>query len=163
MAATIIINESNGAGETVTTGISTGHFRGATDSPNLGAPVDDPIALSANSYEKWWKLEWDSGTAVQVDTIRVHSSGAEPTDTLCKTSADSGTPSDATYATPSTSTSSVATNNIPTSDPAVATVAGTLTATSQESGYVVHQVQVGASATAGFASRTITFSWREIA
>jgi len=165
MAATVQINETNGSAPgSETDNISTGTFRGATDAPNLADPLDDPIAVNANSYEKWWKAEWASGTASRLDNFRVYKSdGAVPANTALKTSADSGTPSDPTYATPTTSTSTYATNDIPTSDPGNKQIEGELNATTESTSFVVHQVQVGASATVGDLDGEITFAWREIA
>jgi len=163
MAATVQINEYNTISETKTANISTGHFRGETDSPNLADPVDDPIAAGANSYEKWWKAEVTAmGGSSKLDTWRIYlSAGSVPGSTSLLTSADSSTPSNPAYATPTTSASSVAIYAMPTSDPGVATITGTLTATGETS-YVVQQVQAGGGETASNQSGQLTFVWREI-
>lgn len=164
MAAMVQIDESNGAGETVTNNISTGNYRGANDSPNLADPLDDPINVNANSYEKWHRARWASGTASRLDTFRHYKSdGAVVANTTHVTSADAGTPSNPTYATPTTATSTVALNAIPTADPGNQQIAGQLNATGERTGYVVTQVQVGASATVGDLDGEITWAWREIA
>lgn len=163
MAATVEISESNGAGETVTDNISSGHY-GTSDQANIAAATTEPITPGNNSYEKWQRLKWESGSAVQVDTIRIHkSTGSTPSNTDHFGSQDSGTPSNPTYTTPTDSASTEADTELPTSDPGVATISGTLSASGQYSGYWVHQVQVGASATDGDQTTVITWTWREIA
>jgi hypothetical protein len=164
MAATVQIDESNGTGEVVQNNISTGNYRGANDSPNLADPLDDPIQVNANSYEKWHRARWSSGAASRLDTWRHYKSdGAVVANTSHKTSADNTTPSNPTYAAPVTTTSTVATFDIPTSDPAVQEIAGVLNATAERTSYVATQVQVGASATVGDLDGEITWAWREIA
>lgn len=163
MAATVQYNEYNTVGETKTGNLSTGHYRGATDSPNLADPVDDPIEANANSYEKWWKMEATAmGGASKLDTFRIHmSTGSVPGNTDYMTSADATTPSNPVFATPTTSTSSVAVYAMPTSDPAVETITGSLTAIGETS-YFVQQIQVGVSETTSEQTGEVTTSWREI-
>lgn len=164
MPATVQIDESNLAGETVTNNISTGNYRGANDSPNLADPLDDPIQITANSFEKWHRARWSSGAASRLDTWRHYKSdGAVVANTDHDTSADSGTPSNPTYATPTTATSTVATFDIPTADPAVQTIVGELNATGERTAYVVTQIQIAAGATVGDLDGEITWAWREIA
>jgi hypothetical protein len=164
MAATVQIDESNGTGEVVQNNISTGNYRGANDSPNLADPLDDPIQVNANSYEKWHRARWASGSASRLDTWRHYKSdGAVVANTAHKTSADSTTPSNPVYAAPVTTTSTIAIHDIPTSDPAVQEIVGELNATTERTSYVATQIQVGASATVGDLDGEITWAWREIA
>lgn len=163
MAATVIVNESNGAGETQTFNISTSHY-GTSDAANIATAITQPIAPGNNSFEKYQKLETDGGTFVQVDTIRIHrTSGAIPGGNSHLGSQDTGTPSDEAYAQPVDTASSKADTAIPTSDPAVASISGTLTGAGDESGYWVHQVQLTGGATDGHTTGNIRWSWREIA
>ena len=55
MAATVRINEANGAGQTVTNNISNSNF-GSTDAQSLVAATY-PITAGTYSYEKWQKFE----------------------------------------------------------------------------------------------------------
>lgn len=161
MAATVQISESNGAGQTVTDNISTSHY-GTSDAANIAAATTQPITPGNNSFEKWQRLKWQSGSAVQIDVIRIfQSTGTTPANTTYKGSQDTGTPSNPTYATPTASTSTVAVNTIPTADPAAASISGTLTGSGQYSGYWVHQVQPNSSAVDGLTTNVISYRWRE--
>lgn len=165
MAATVEIDEQNGTSPGSTThGISNSNF-GSTDAANLVA-ASNPIVAGQNSYEKYQKLDVTAmGGSTQIDDIRVYwPSGSFPigVGTYVKTNCRTSGYSSASYATPVTTTSTVATQNLATSDPAAAnlgiggSLSGALTATGQ-SDYAVFQVQTNSSDTAG---STITMRWR---
>ena len=163
MAATVQISESNTGGETVTDNISTSHY-GTADGANIAAATTEPITPGNNSFEKYQRLKWQSGSAVQIDTVRIHkSTGTTPANTNHYGSQNVTTPSNETFAAPVATASSKADTELPTSDPAVATISATLTASGQYSGYWVHQVQPNGSAVDGDQTTVITWSWREIA
>lgn len=164
MAAVVEVDESNLVGEVVESGITTGHYRGANDAPNLANPVDDAIDQGANSYEKWWRARWASGTASRLENFRIYQSvGAPGGSTSYLTSADAGTPSNPAYSTPVTTASVVAVNAMPSADPGNKQIEGTLNAIAERTGYVVQQVQVGGGETVSNQTGEITLAWREIA
>lgn len=162
MAATVRIDESNGAGETITNGISNSNF-GSNDSANLTAATY-PITAGNNSYEKWQKLEVTAmGGSSAVKDIKVWYtgtlSGSDTFKTNARTSSYGGA---ATYATPVATASSIATQTMPTSAPGSAnlgiagSLSGQLNATGK-SDYLVMQIGVNAATTAG---ATLTINWR---
>jgi len=108
MAATVRINEYNGAGATETTNITNSNM-GSTDAVNLD-PTAFPIVNGSNSFEKWQKLEvTDMGgsTSIQnLQTWRTTSLGANATHlTNARTSSYGGA---ASFTTPTASASAVA-------------------------------------------------------
>lgn len=166
MAATVVLNEYNGAGETKTANVTNVNM-GNTDAPNLD-PNAYPIEPGNNSYEKWNKLEVTAlGGVSTVKNFKVYRSGAlggaATHLTSCKTSAYSAP----TYAQPVATDSTVAVNAMPTSEPASAnlgiggSLTGELTAAG-ETDYLVHQIQTDPTDTAGSTS-TLTVAWDEIA
>jgi len=167
MAATVSILEANGAGETETASITNTNM-GSTDAVNLD-PVAYPVTPGANTYEKWQKFNCTNlGASSQLDTFRVWRVGALGGSATHVTNARTSSYAGAeTYATPIATASSVATQAMPTSDPAAANVgvggslAGTITGVAK-SDYVVHQIQTDAGDTAGSTS-TMHYAYREIA
>lgn len=161
MAATVRINEANGAGQTVTNNITNSNF-GSTDAQSLVAATY-PITAGTYSYEKWQKFEVTAmgGSSVVKDIKTWYTgtlSGSDTFKTTAKTSAYAGAP---TYATPINTVSSLAINTMPTAAPAVnvgiaGALATTLTGTGS-SDYVVNQIFVHAATTAG---ATLTINWR---
>lgn len=148
MAATFEWSESNGAGETVTNGISNVNF-GKTDSPNL-TPSATPIPAGENSFEKWIRGRF-SGTFTSVANLRFwKSAGSLVTGEAIKAEAD------ASYATPTDSTSSVATSDVPTSEGSALTPAAPAS-NPDFSGYVTMQLQTTGSTPPG-AVNTKTFT-----
>lgn len=168
MAATVRINERNGAPTgTLTTNITNSNM-GSTDAANLD-PVANPVTPGANTYEKYQQLEVTAmGGSSKIDNLKVWRTGALGGSathvTNARTSSYGGA---ATYATPSASTSSVATQAMPTSSPGSAnlgiggSLTGSLTATGS-SDYLVHQIQTNVADTAGSTS-TLNFSYDETA
>lgn len=162
MAATVRINEANGAGQTVTNNISNSNY-GSTDAAALTA-ASYPITAGTNSYEKWQKLEvTNMGGSSKVKDIKVWYtgtlSGSDAIKTNARTSSYGGA---ATYATPTASASSVATQAMPTSAPATNNlgIGGSLTGELTSAGstdYLVHQLQVDSATVAG---ASVTLNWR---
>lgn len=167
MAATVVINEYNGAGETKTAGITNTNM-GSTDSANLDASAN-PITPGNNSYEKWQKFEVTAmGGSTKIHNLKVWRTGSLAGSATHVTNARESTYGGAeTYATPTASASSVATQTMPTSEPSGAnlgiggSLAGELTATG-ESDYLVHQIQTDAGDTAGNTT-TMNYQYDEVA
>lgn len=105
MSATFAWSESNGAGETPTDSISNVNF-GSVDTPNI-VPATNPIAAGNNSFEKWIRGKF-SGSYTSIANLRFWKSvGAYVTGEAIKAAVN------ATYATPTASTSAVATVDVP--------------------------------------------------
>ena len=167
MAATVRINEYNGAGATETTNITNTNM-GSTDAVNLD-PVAFPITNGNNSFEKWQKLEvtamGGSSSIQNLQVWRTGSLGANATHlTNARTSSYGGAVS---FTTPTASASTPATQTMPSSDPGAANlgIAGSLAGTlaiAGKSDYLVHQIQTTSSATAG-ATMTMNYQYDEVA
>lgn len=166
-AATVEISETNGAGVTVTDGITKTDM-GSTDAANLD-PVANPVTAGNNTYEKWQRIHVSAmGGSSKIDNLQIWRSsalgGAAVHKTNARTTSYGGA---ASYATPVATTSSVATQTMPTSDPAAAnlgiggSLSGSLTTTGY-SDYLVHQIQTNASDTAGSTS-TMNYQYDETA
>lgn len=155
MAATVVLSETNGVGATVTDDIRNCAF-GDTDAPNLFPLANYDISFGTNSYEKWIRLKVTSlGGSTSVSNLRVWITGELRSGDGIKTNArTSGYGGAATYTTPTTSTSTVATQTMPTAEPATAnlgiggSLSGSLTAAGY-SDYLVMQLQTAAAAGAG--------------
>jgi len=165
MAATFELSESNGAGETVTDGISNLNY-GSVDSPNLD-PATYPITAGQNSYEKWVRCHF-TGTFNKIENIQIwKSAGDYVTGESIKTNLTTSGYSAATYSTPTQSTSTVATNDMPTSDPGSANlgIGGSLSGSLTSAGYSdywVSQLQTTTSTPAGDVNtKTFTIQYDE--
>lgn len=167
MAATVEIDEANGAGETLTHNISDTDM-GSADSATVD-PVASPVTPGNNTYEKWQKIHvTNMGGSSKINNLQVWRTsalgGAATHKTNARTSSYAGAE---TYATPVATASSVATQTMPTSDPGAAnlgiggSLTGQLTATGS-SDYLVHQVQTNAADTAGSTS-TMNYQYDETA
>jgi len=167
MAATVQIDESNTVSETVTANITNASM-GSTDAPNMN-PVNYPVTPGNNTYEKWHRFHvTNMGGSSAIESLTVWRTGALGGSavhvTNARTSAYGGA---ATYATPTASTSTVATQTMPTSNPGSAnlgiggSLTGQLTAVGY-SDYLVHQIQSNASDLAG-SSYTMNFAYTEVA
>lgn len=167
MAATVEISETNGAGATVTDGITTSGW-GSSDGANLD-PVAYPITPGNNSYEKWQRFHVTAmGGSSKIDNLQVWRTtalgGAAVHKTNARTSSYGGA---ATYATPVATASTVATQTMPTSAPGSANlgIGGSLTGSFTATGYsdyLVHQIQTNAADTAG-ATTTMHYQYDETA
>ena len=167
MAATIVINEYNTAGETKEANITNSNM-GSDDSPNLVAATY-PIAPSGYSYEKWQKLECTNlGGSTIIDNLQIWRttalSGSDTHETNARTSTYGGAES---FVTPIATNSTIATETMPSADPAAAnlgiagSLTGQLTATG-ESDYLVHQLAIDSGTVAG-ASCTMNYQYDETA
>lgn len=167
-AATVQIDERNGApAGTLTHGITNTNM-GSVDSVNLD-PVANPVTPGNNTYEKWQQYEVTSmGGSSQINNLKVWRTGALGGSavhvTNARTSSYGGA---ATYAAPIATSSSVATQTMPTSAPGSANlgIAGSLggaLTTTGTSDYLVHQIQTNAADTAGSTS-TMNYQYDEVA
>ena len=106
MAATVRINERNGeAPGTLTNGITNLNF-GNIDAANLSY-TSYPVRRGYNSYDKWIKLEWYTGSANKLSSFKFWRSDNEggPGASLpsgLSIVCEAGTDSDLVYVTPST-------------------------------------------------------------
>lgn len=169
MSATVEIDEQNGAsgGPTLSHNITKTDM-GSTDALNLD-PVANPVTPGNNTFEKWQKIHVTAmGGSSKIDNLKVWRTGAlggaAVHVTNARTTSYGGAP---TYATPTASASSVATQTMPTSAPGSAnlgiggSLTGSLTATGS-SDFLVHQIQTNASDTAGSTS-TMNYQYDETA
>jgi hypothetical protein len=168
MSASVQIDEYNGVGETETSNITNSNM-GSVDAPNLNAAVY-PITAGNNSYEKWQKLHVTAmGGAISIDDLRIWrtgalGSGAATHKTNARTTSYAGA---ATYATPTATASSIATQTMPIADPGSANlgISGNLTnqiVAPGESDYLVHQITTDVTDTIG-STTTMNYQYREIA
>lgn len=167
MAATVVINEYNGAGETETAGITNTNM-GSTDAANLD-PVAYPVVPGENTYEKWQKIEVTAmGGSSQIDNLKVWRTGALGGSAVHLTNARLTSYGGAeSYAQPVATDSSVATETMPSSVPATANlgIGGALTGALTDVGlsdYLVHQIQTDAGDIAG-SSTTMNYQYDETA
>lgn len=167
MAATVEIDEANGAGETLTHNITNTNM-GSTDTVNLD-PVANPVVPGNNTYEKWQKIHVTGmGGSSAIDNLKIWRTSALGGSATHLTNARESTYGGAeTYATPVATSSSVATQTMPTTEPTGAnlgiagSLSGQLTAIGS-SDYLVHQVQTNGADTAGSTS-TLNYQYDETA
>ena len=152
MAASVEISESNTVSETVTDGVVNLAFSPSTDGPNLFPLTSHTITGGNNSYEKWVRVHLiDKGGSTKIENLRVWMTGVWDADDDLKTNARTSGYSSASFATPTTTTSTVATQTMPTTEPATAnlgiggSLSGTLTTNDTYSDYLVIQVQTDAT------------------
>ena len=117
--ATVRFDESNGAGETITNGVSNFNF-GNVDSANITPSASNAITAGNNSYDKYWKFEVTAMNGLnQVDTLEMYkSAGAYVTGEGIQTDLRTSSYAAPAYATPATTT--YTNQAMPTSDPAAA-------------------------------------------
>jgi len=167
MAATIVINEFNTAGETKTANITNSNM-GSTDAVNLVAATY-PIVPGENSYEKYQAIEVTAmGGSSVIDNLKVWRvtalGGSAAHLTNARETSYGGAES---FATPVATDSSIATEAMPTSEPSGAnlgiggSLAGSLTTTGT-SDLLVHQIQTDAGDVVG-ASCTMHYQYDETA
>lgn len=169
-AASVEICESNGAGETVTHNITNSNM-GNADSASLVA-ADYPIIPGENSYEKWQRLHvTNMGGSSKIDNLKVWRTGALAAEATHKTNARTAAYAGAeTYAQPAKTDRSATyhySQTMPASEPVSANlgIGGSLSgnlATAGYSDYLVHQLQLTASAVAGN-STVLNVQWDETA
>ncbi len=169
MAATVEIDEANGAGETLTHDITNSNM-GSDDSVNLNA-VTYSIAPNTRTYIKYQKIHVTAmGGSSKIDNLQIWRTGSLGTGgtphhyTNARTSSYGGA---LEYATPTRSAVSGVDQEMPTSAPGSAnlgiggSLSGALTATGS-SDYLGHQIAVDASATAG-STTTMNYQYDETA
>ena len=154
MAAVFEWSESNGAGETVTNGISNVNF-GNLDSPNLSSP-NNRVVAGENSFEKWVRGRF-SGTYTTIDNLRFWKSGGTlPSGVEIKAEVDDP------YATPTDNTSTVATADVPITEGTALNPANP-GASPDFSGYITMQLQADIGATPGsIGTQTFTLKYDEV-
>jgi len=147
MTATFEWKEYNGAGETEST--ATGLNFGSVDQANITTPATYPIAAGGNSFEKYIKADF-GGSFTSISEIKYFlSAGTIPTGDHFYFDGET-----TSYTQPVNTTSTVATTNIPTSEPGSANVSiggnlsGVLNAPGK-SDFIVQQVAVNSAQTAG--------------
>jgi hypothetical protein len=166
MAATVEICESNGSGETVTHNI-TDTDMGDTDAANLD-PVAYPVTPGGNTYEKYQRVHVTAmGGSSKIDNLQIWRTGALGGAATHKTNARTSGYVQKTYVQPIKTTSTQATETMPSSDPAAANlgIAGSLTGSLTGAGYsdyLVHQIQTDAGDTAG-STTTMNYQYDETA
>lgn len=169
MAATVEIDEANGAGETLTHNITNTNM-GSTDAVNLD-PVANPVTPNTRTYIKYQKIHVTAmGGSSKIDNLKVWRTGALGTGgththvTNARTASYGGA---LTYATPTQSAVTGVDQTMPTSAPGSANlgIAGSLTGNLTAAGssdYLGHQITTDASATAGSTS-TMNYQYDETA
>jgi hypothetical protein len=168
MAATVTIDETNGAAPGTVTGNITNSNMGNVDAANLN-PVTYPVSAGANTFEKWQRFDLTSlGGSSAIENLKVWRTGALGGSavhlTNARTSAYAGAQA---YVQPVSTVSTIATQTMPTSAPTSANlgIAGSLTAQLTAVGYsdyLVHQIQTNASDVAGSTS-TLNYQYDEVA
>lgn len=153
MTATFGFSESNGAGETVTDAISNINY-GNTDAVNI-TPASNPVTAGNNSFEKWNRGKF-SGTYSSVSNLKFwKSAGAYVTGEGIVAAVNHA------FATPTASTSSIATVAVPTSSGSalVPTAPGS---SPSYSGYIITQLQTTGSTPPGNVNtKTFTLQYDE--
>ena len=150
--AVITVDERNGTDPgSETNGISTVNM-GSVDESDLVA-ADNPIIASdsVHAYEKWYKMAIAINDANKIDNLQVWQSTAlDAAAELLTNARTTSYGGNETYTTPTTGTSSVATETMPLTDPGAANLgiggllAGSLVANGQ-SDYLICQYQPGAA------------------
>jgi hypothetical protein len=167
MVATALLDEFNGAGETETPNVSNCNF-GSDDSPNI-TPATYPITAGNNAFEKWWKMAF-TGAFTTIDNLKIwkNSGGyvaGEGIDTNARESAYGGAE---TYVQPTETTSVIATEVLPETEPSGANLgiagilAGSLGAPG-DSDYLIMQLQTtGATPPGSVNQKSFTFQYDEV-
>jgi hypothetical protein len=153
MAATFQWSESNGAGQVVTDGISNVNF-GNVDAPNI-VPASNPIAANSNSFEKWVRGKF-SGVFNSIANLRFWKSlGTYVTGEDIKAAVN------ASYATPVSTASIVATVTVPIVEGSALVPAAPST-NPDYSGYITMQLQTTSSTPPGNVNqKTFTLKYDE--
>jgi hypothetical protein len=170
MAATVSIEESNGAGPSLTASITNTNM-GSTDAVNLVAATY-PITAGTNSYEKWQKFNVTAmGGSTAIQNLQVWASAGLSANCTHKTNARTSSYGGAQSYNQASATDRSATyaytQTMPTAAPGAAnlgiagTLAGVLSGTGK-SDYLVMQIQTTGSAVAG-ATVTMNYQYDEIA
>ena len=167
MSATVVVNEYNEAGEVKSANITNSNM-GSLDDSDLDA-VANPVVPGENTFEKYQKIEVTAmGGSSKIDNIKIWRTSALGGSAIHETNArESAYGGAETYATPSATTSTKATETMPSSEPSGAnlgiggSLTGSLTATG-ETDYLVHQIQTDSGDVAGSTS-TMNYQYDETA
>lgn len=166
MAATVLIREKNGAGETATDKTSgTIRFKNADDATvDLNNPLVKPGAGVDYSYEKWLRLNVSVAPAGNITNPKVYMTGSADTgQNLYMRTTNPGsytTPAEATATTGYTDAFTYTSGSPKALDVANA---GPYTSTGDKGDYLVMMMTVGTTVAAPgtLNSKTITFTWDE--
>lgn len=168
MAATVEIDEQNGAAPGTLTHSIVDSDMSTEDSPTTD-PVANPVTPGNNTMEKWQKIHVTAmGGSSLVDNLKIFRTGALGGAAVHLTNARTATYGGAaTYATPTVTTSVVATQAMPTSAPGSANlgIGGLLTGSLSAAGssdFLVHQIQTNVADVAGSTS-TMNYQYDETA
>lgn len=168
MAITTYIDERNGAPAGVEQQNVTNINMGNDDSYQL-VPATYPITAGNNAFEKWLKMRF-TGTANKVNNLKVwiSTNSPEAQADLLSNLRESSYGGLETYAQPTISASSVATQQTPETEPSGANLgiagalAGELTGFPGSSDYLIFQyTTTGTHAAGDITQLTITFQWDE--
>ena len=169
MAATVLIREKNGAGETATDKTSgTVRFKAADNATvDINNPLVKPTAGNFRSYEKWLRLNFSTGPTGQITSPRFYTDGSNGFGTgiaLYARTTNPGsystpvTPSDDSAGTDAFSYTSGASKALDVAN------AGPFTGTGDKGDYLVLWITLASSVSAPqnpTASETLTFQWDE--
>lgn len=167
MAATMLIREKNGAGETATDKTSgTIRFKNADNATvDLVNPMVVPGSGTDFSYEKWLRLNV-SGTFTQIDNLNFYTDGTIGFGTGIAAYAKTTNPG--TYTAPAEATTTTGYTDITaytsgSPKPLDVANAGPFTGTGDIGDYLVLMLTVDSTASQGLkTAETLTFSWDEI-
>ena len=167
-AATVEIDERNGAPAGTLTHSITNTNMGSAEEVNTD-PVANPVVAGSNTYEKWQQIHVTAmGGSSAIDNLQIWRTGALGGAAVHVTNARTSSYGGAeTYATPIVTNSTLATQTMPSSDPAAAnlgiagSLTGQLTATGS-SDYLIHQIQTNVADVAGSTS-TMNYQYDETA
>lgn len=160
MAATVIVNQKNGAGETATNVTSaTVRFKNADNaSVDSNNKMVVPTSGSDFSFDKWLRAN-ASGTFTSIENLRFYTAGS-----AFGTGVLLWSKSQASYSTPVEATANTGYNNAfsYTSGSSLLLGAGPFTATGDFGSYLVLMMEVQSTATQGtLAAKTLTLSFDE--
>lgn len=168
MAATVEIDEFNGATAATATHNITNSNMGSTDAVNLD-PVVNPTTPGSPTYEKYQKIHVTAmGGSSSIQNLKVWRTGALGGSAVHVTNARTASYGGAAAAaTPIQTTSTAATQTMPTSVPGTANLGigglltGSLTAVGS-SDFLIHQIQTNVADVAGSTS-TMNYQYDEVA
>jgi hypothetical protein len=172
MAATVEIDESNGATETITHAIANSNY-GSVDAVTLNA-TNNPIVPGDNAFEKWQRVHVTAmGGSAVLRNLRYFATAPASNTThnfngsTTQTTYDGANHKQLAYAQP-TVTPTRTPEIVPVVAPTTANIGvagsltGEITTAPQFFDYIVSQVRTNVSATAG-TTLTVTFRYDEIA
>lgn len=166
MAATVLIREKNGAGETATDKTSgTIRFKNADDATvDTANPMVKPPSGYDYSYEKWVRFNVSGGTYTQITNIRAYSDGTSGMGTgvevYAKAVGSYSTPAEASATTGYASLFGY-TSGSPLDLDAINT--GPHTSTGDKGDYLVMFLRVSDTVSGGITpTETLTVAWDEI-